>query len=261
MRHIRRLITLPAVVSLLFGGKGAAQDLASFEKKVAAKTAGQALFAKAAAAFGRPERLAAVKDLTTTGKVTVKTPQGEMELGLSTQLVFPDRLRSEIRSPMGVMIQVLGPGGAFMETPMGPKDLPGPARDEMLMQLQRQPVFLARKANDPKLEVSAAGKERIGTVEAEILDLAYDRIDVRWFVDPASGGLLRTSHSGTGPDGPVTAVTDYSDYRPFEGLSLPFLHEVSQNGQKTQTLRVQEIEVNAGADPKAFEKLAPRPAS
>jgi len=84
---------------------------------------------------------------------------------------------------------------------------------------------------------------------------------VKWFVDPATGRLLRTSHSGTGPAGPATVITDYADFRPVDGLTLPFLHEVSQNGQKAQTLKVEEIRLNTGFDPKSFEKPAPKPAS
>jgi len=235
------------------------------EKKAATtdatKAAGRVLFSKAALAIGPAEKVAAVKDLTTKGKATVKTPQGEMELGITTQAVFPDRLRSEIQTPMGGMNQVLAPAGAFIASPMGNQDLPGSMRDEMLKQLQRSPVFLAQKANDPKLSVSAAGKEKVGEIEAQILDIAYEKLEVKWFVDPATGRLLRTSHSGTGPAGPATVITDYADFRPVDGLTLPFLHEVSQNGQKAQTLKVEEIRLNTGFDPKSFEKPAPKPAS
>lgn len=235
------------------------------EKKAAAtdatKAAGRALFAKAAAAIGSAEKIAFVKDLTTKGKATMRTAQGEMELGVSTQVVFPDRIRSEIQTPMGIMTQVLGAGGAFMASPMGTQDLPPSVRDEMAKVVQRNPLFLAQKAGDPKLMASAGGTEKVGAVDAEILDISFDKAEVRWFLDPATGRLLRSSFSGTGPAGPVTSVTDYSDFRPVEGLSLPFRHEVSQNGEKAQTLRIDEIKVNSGADPRSFEKPAPKPAS
>jgi len=235
------------------------------EKKSAAtdtsKSAGKALLAKAVTAMGGAGKLAAVKDLTTKGKATVKTPQGEMELGVSTQLVFPDRMRQEMQTPMGAMTQVSSPAGTFVVTPMGTQDLPGSLRDEMVKQIQRHPLFLAQKAEDPKLVASAAGKEKIGAVEAEILDISFDKAEVRWLLDPSTGRLLRSSYSGTGPAGPVTSVTDYSDFRPVDGFTLPFAQETSQNGQKAQSLKVEEIKVNAGADPKAFEKPAPKPAS
>ncbi len=276
-KHVR-----PQDLSILVVGKPADFDrpLSSFgevrkvditipapagEKKAAAtdatKTAGKALLAKAAAALGPAEKLAAVKDVTTKGKATMRTPQGEMELGVTTLVVFPDRIRSEIQTPMGLLTQVLGPGVAFMTGPMGSQDLPASMHDEMAKVIKRNPIFLARMASDPNLVASAAGTEKVGNVEARILDITYDKAEVRWFVDPTSGRLLRSSFSGTGQSGPVTSVTDYSDYRPVDGLTLPFLQEVTQNGQKAQTLKVEEIKLNSGSDPKAFEKPAPKPAS
>ena len=235
------------------------------EKKAAAtdatKTAGKALFAKAAAALGPAETRAAVKDLSTKGKATVKTPQGEMELSISTLVVFPDRIRSEIQGPMGSVTQVATPAGAFVVTPTGTQDLPGSQRDEMLRQVRRNPLFLGQKGEDPKLSVSAAGTEKIGDVTVEILDLSYDGLDVRWFLDGASGRLLHASYAGSGPAGPSTVVVDYSDFRPVNGLTLPFLQEASQNGQKVQTLRIEEIKLNSGFDPKAFQKPSHKPAS
>ena len=235
------------------------------EKKAAAtgaaKTAGRELFEKALAALGPREKLALVKDLTSKGKATMKTPRGDMEIGVSTQVVFPDRIRSEIQTPMGLMTQVLGPGGAFMTSPAGTQDLPDSARDGMVKVLERNPFFLAQRASDPKLVASAAGTEKIGSVNAEVLDLSFDTTEVRWFLEPATGRILRSSFSGPGPSGPAASVTDYSDFRPVDGFWLPFLQEVSQNGQKAQSLRIEEIKVNAGTDPKAFEKPAPKPAS
>jgi zinc protease len=235
------------------------------EKKAAAtdasKTVGKALLAKSVAAMGGAARVGAVKDVTTKGKALMKTPQGEMELGVTSVLVFPDRIRQEMQTPMGNVTQVATPAGAFVVTPMGTQDLPGSQRDEMLKQVRRNPLFLAQKAEDPKLVASAAGTEKIGELSAEILDLSFDGIEVRWFLDAASGRLVRASYAGSGPAGPSTVVVDYSDFRPVEGLTLPFVQEISQGGQKVQTFKADEIRLNAGADAKAFEKPAPKPAS
>ncbi len=275
-KHIR-----PADLAILVVGKSAdfERPLSTFgpvtkvditippppgEKKAAATDAsratGKALLAKSVAAMGGAARVGAVKDVTTKGKATMKTPQGEMELGVSSVLVFPDRISQEMKTPMGGITQVATSAGAFVVTPMGTQDLPGSQREEMLKQVRRHPLFLGQKAEDPKLSASAAGKEKIGEVSVEILDLTYEGIDVRWFLDSASGRLLRASYAGTGPAGPTTVVVDYSDFRPVEGLTIPFLQEISQNGQKVQTFKIEELRVNAGADPKAFEKPAPKSA-
>jgi zinc protease len=219
---------------------------------------GKALLAKVVAGMGGAEALAKVKDVTTKAKMTTKTPQGEMEISATTFTAPPDRMRAEIQTPMGTMVQTLGPGGAFVVTPMGTQDLPGSMRDEMVKQLQRQPVFLAQKAGDPKLTATLAGREKVGEVETEVLDLNCEKVDVRWFIDPATGRLLRSSHSGVGREGPVTSVVDYSDFRSVEGVTFPFVQEGTQNGEKAQSTRAEEIKINTGADPKLFEKAAPK---
>ena len=224
------------------------------------RVAGKALFVKNVAAMGGAARLGAVKDVTTKGRAVMKTPGGEMELGVSSLLVFPDRIRQEMTTPMGNLTQIATPAGAFVVTPMGIQDLPATQRDEMLKQVRRHPFFLGQKGEDPRLSVSAAGTEKIGDVAAEILDLSYDGVDVRWFLDPGSGRLLRASYAGSGPAGPSTVIIDYSDFRAVEGLTAPFQQEISQNGQKVQTFRIEEIRVNAGAETTAFEKPAPKPA-
>lgn len=232
------------------------------EKKVAAtdtaKASGKALFAKVVVAMGGAEKVGAVKDVATKAKMTAKTPQGDMEFELSTVVVFPDRMRSEIKTPMGAMTQVLGPAGAFVLSPMGAQDMPGSMRDEMAKQMQRQPIFLVQKAGDPKLVVASAGKEKVGDIEAELLDVVYDKAEVRWFVDPATGRLLRSSHSGVGREGPVKSVIDYGDYRNVDGLILPFAQEVTQNGQKAQSSKTTEIKVNTKPDASLFERSAPK---
>lgn len=232
------------------------------EKKAVAagetKASGKALLAKVVSAMGGTAKLASVKDLTTKAKLTTKTPAGEMELTATTVVAFPDRMRSEIQTPMGTVVQAIGPAGAFVVTPMGTQDLPVSVREEMARQILRQPVLMAQRADDPKLVATLGGKEKAGAVEADVLDLAYDKVEVRWFVDPSSGRVIRSSHSGVGQQGPMTSVVDYSDFRAVDGLTLPFAQDVTQNGEKAQSARTEELKVNAGVDPKQFEKPAPK---
>jgi hypothetical protein len=91
--------------------------------------------------------------------------------------------------------------------------------------------------------------------------VAYGDVKVRWFVDPATGRILRSSHEASGPDGkPARIVADYSDYRTDEGISLPRRLEVTTDGSPDQTLVVEEVKINVGADPKLFERPpAPTP--
>jgi zinc protease len=230
------------------------------EEKAAAtdqtKAAGRELLQKAAAALGPPAALAAVKDVRMKGEVKAKTPQGEMALQADVVTILPDRLRQQLQSPMGEMTMVATPAASFMSSPMGTQDMPGSLKDEMAKALRRSPVAVARRAADPALAVSLAGKEKVGDAEAAILDIASEGAEVRWFVDPATGRLLRASYASVGPQGPGTRVTDYSDFRPVAGLTLPFKEDTTLNGEPLQSATWQEIAVNTSPDPKLFEKPA-----
>jgi hypothetical protein len=91
-------------------------------------------------------------------------------------------------------------------------------------------------------------------VEAQVLDVAYEGIDVRWFVDPASGRLLRVSFQAVTPQGPGTRVSDYADWRAVDGLTLPFKEDVTFNGEKVQAVVIEDLKLNTSPDPKLFEK-------
>jgi zinc protease len=223
------------------------------------KAAGLALFEKAAAALGSPETLAAVKDVRVKGQVTMKSPQGEVSMGIEVVLAFPDRLHQQMKTPMGAMTMVTAPSGSFITNPAGTQDMPSSMKQEMHKALRRHALALAQKAADPKLTVSLGGSEKVGDVETNVLDISYEDVEVRWFVDPATGRLLRVSFETVGPQGPGTRLSDYSDFRPVEGLTLPFREDVTFNGEKLQGLVVEELTLNTSPDAKLFEKVPPSP--
>jgi outer membrane lipoprotein-sorting protein len=220
--------------------------------------AGRALFAKIVAGLGGAEKVRTVKDVQTRGQVTAKTPQGEMTMDIQTAMVFPDRLSQQLDAPFGRLAMVASPGGAFVMGPNGPSDLPPQMRDELLKQVQRVPLFLAQKADDPKLTVAARGTEKVGAVQASILDVGYGDMKVRWYVDPATSRIVRTYHTALGPNGnTVTISSDYSDYRAESGFPVAHRLEVTTDGERDQTLTLEECKINAGVDPKLFVKPPP----
>ena len=52
-------------------------------------------------------------------------------------------------------------------------------------------------------------------------------------------------------------TSDYKDYRVIEGFPVAHLLEISSNGERDQTLIVEEYKFNAGIDRKLFEKPPP----
>jgi len=222
-----------------------------------AQAAGKALLGKVVAWLGGEKKVAGVRDVQTKGQLTAKTPDGEATMEVQSAMVFPDRLFQQIDSPYGRIAMVVTPRDAFLFASNGSQDLPPIVRTELLKQVQRIPLHLVQKAADPKLVAAAAGTAKVGAVDAALLDIRYGEVAVRWFVEPATGKILRTEHTTTTPEGkPALMVSDYSDYKPVDGFPIAHRLEVSTNGEKDQTLVMEECKINAGVDPKLFEKPA-----
>lgn len=226
----------------------------------ASNSQGRALLAKVAEALGGEQNVKSLKSLRVKVTILANTPQGEISIGAEQVIVFPDRLWQKMATPMGEMTMTFSPASAFMKGPMGNRDVPASQKEEVLGELKRDPFFVVQHANDPKFTFSAAGSEKVGDVETTILDVIADGAPVRWFVDPQSGHILRASAPGAGPGGPGEVVTDYSNWKSVQGLSLPFREARTRGGEKESTVDVQEVEVNPSVDPKLFDKPEEKPA-
>jgi hypothetical protein len=225
------------------------------EAPSASNAEGRALIAKVAEAMGGTQKLKAVKSLRQKVTVLMNTPQGELTLGAEQVAVFPDRLWQKMTTPMGDMTMVVSPAAAFMKGAMGSRDLPTSQKSELLEELKREPLFVVQHADDPKFSFAAGGTEKVGDLEALVLDVKADGAAARWFVDPRSGNLLRAVAPAGGPE-PGERVTDYSDWKSVEGLSLPFKEARARGGKKESTVEVHEIELNPALDPKLFDRPA-----
>jgi hypothetical protein len=259
----RRLLAAFALAAL---ARAAAAQSATPAPKLAATPPagdakeGKALFAKVVESMGGKQKVETVKDVQTRGELTAKTPEGDAKMDVQTAIVFPDKLSQQVDSPFGRFTMVATPDAAFLVGPPGSQDLPDSMKQELLKQVRRVPLYLAQKIDDPKLSVVATGSAQVQGVEAKILEVRYGDASVRWFVDPKTGRILRTVHTATGPDGqPLEMSSDYLDYRNEGGFPIAHRLEVTTNGEKDQTLVLEECKINAGVDPALFRKPPPMP--
>jgi zinc protease len=228
-------------------------------KKTEAKATnpeGQALAANVVQAMGGEEKIGGVKGLRVKASVLAETPAGEQTIDAEQLFSFPDHLWQKFSSSMGEMTMVVSPLAAFMEGSMGSQDLPASRRDAMLGQIKQQMIYLAQHAKDPNFKFVAAGTEKVGDVEAKILDVSGEGVEVRWYVDPATGRILRSRSQTEGMQGPEETVYDFSDWKIVGGILLPFKIEQTRSGQKAATVEVKDVEINPIVDPKLFQKAA-----
>src|SRR6266404_814916 len=159
-------------------------------KPTASNEEGKVLAAKVVTALGGEAKLATVKALKAKLTLTQKTPQGEFPMQMETVIVYPDHLHAEMQTPGGAMNIVVAPDVAFMAMPgQGVRDFPASQKAETLEQIKRDPIFIASHWKDPNVFFTAGGTEKVGDIEARIVDVNAAGAAIRWFVDPKTGHI------------------------------------------------------------------------
>jgi zinc protease len=234
---------------------GAKQDESS--KPTASNAEGKELASKLVAAMGGEAKLSAVKSVKAEFTMTRKTPQGDLPMQMQTTIVYPDRLHAELQTPQGTMTLVVTPDTGFASMAgMGTKAMPSEQKSETLEQIKRDPIFIASHWKDPDVFFLAGGTEKVGDIEARIVDVNAAGAAIRWFVNPADGHILKETYVTLGRTGPAQGETAMDDWKAINGLTIPLQRKNKQNGEETSVLEYKKIEINPAVDPKIFEKPA-----
>jgi zinc protease len=225
------------------------------EKPSGSNPEGKALAAKVVDAMGGLAKLQSVKSLRSEFTLTRKTPQGDMQLGVQSTIIFPDRMHAEIQTPQGTMTIVVTSDAGFMSAEgMGVRDMPPAQKADSMQQIHRDLIFVGQHLNDPAFIFSAVGTEKGGDAQARVLDIAAAAVNVRWFVDSQSGRILRETYESMGPAGPSHDETTFENWKTVDGLTLPYARKNKQNGQDSSTVQFSKIEINPKVDSQLFEK-------
>jgi|tagenome__1003787_1003787.scaffolds.fasta_scaffold20983460_2 zinc protease len=223
-------------------------------KPTASNPEGKALAAKVASAMGGLSKLQSIKGMHVN---IAESDSGNPPSPVDVYLQFPDSMHVEVQSPQGNLTIVASPGAAFMSIPgRGSRNMPAAQKNEMMAQMHHDLVYVAQHAEDPAFTFTAAGTEKVGTVDAAILDIGGAIPWLRWYVDPSTGRILREKYKGMGQGGPFDGESELSDWRTADGITLPYKHQNKQNGEQTSTAEFKKIELNPQIDPKMFEKPA-----
>ncbi len=224
-------------------------------KPNASNAEGVATAAKVVAALGGEARLKSVKSLRIESNLT--DSGGGPPTPLQATIVFPDRLRANIQTPQGTLVLVVSPEAGFMSAEgMGSRDLPPAQKNETMEQIKRDPVYIGQHLHDPAFIFAAAGSEKIGTVDAVIVDVSGSGVTIRWYVDPQSGRILRETYQAMGQTELFAGETDFENWETQDGLTLPRIHRNKQNGKDSSVAETSAVQINPAVDPKAFEKPA-----
>jgi zinc protease len=238
-------------------GAEKAMKQAENEKPTESNAEGKELAAKVVEALGGESKLAAVKSIKASFTLTRKTPQGDLPMEMQTTIVYPDHLHAEVQTPQGVMTISITPDAGFASMEgMGTQPMPDQQKEETLQQIKRDPIFIASHWKDADVFFRAGGTEKVGDVEARIVDVNAAGTSIRWFVDASDGHILKETYPTMGPSGPAQGETTFDNWKNLSGLTVPVLRKSKQNGQDSSVVEYKTIEINPVVDPKLFEKPA-----
>jgi zinc protease len=223
-------------------------------KPSASNPEGKSLAAKVATAMGGLPKLQSIKSMHIT---LAESDNGEPATPVDVIVAFPDSMHLEMQIPQGKLTIVATDDAGFMSLAgMGTRGMPPAQKTEMLSQLHHDLVYIAQHADDPAFTFTAVGTEKVGDVDAAILDIGGVIPWVRWYIDPKTGYILREKYKGMGQSGSFDGESNYSDWRTADGLTMPYKHENKQNGQETSTAEFKQIDLNPQIDPKTFQRPA-----
>ncbi|MGH9669385.1 MAG: M16 family metallopeptidase, partial [Terriglobales bacterium] len=229
---------------------------AASKKAAESNPEGLALIAKVVQALGGAEKVQAVKALRQKATLLIKTPGGEIPIEAEGTILFPDSTYMKLQTPMGDRVTALSPAGSFVGMGGETRDMPANMKEETLKTLKRNLIYVAQHASDPKFTFTAGAMEKIGDVEARIVEINAGGVETRWYVDPQSGKVLRTAFRAVGMAGPTLRVTDNLEWLTVDGISLPSKQSITENGQESGSSVVKELVINPTVDPKLFERPA-----
>jgi hypothetical protein len=243
---MRHLIFIPCFLIASFGLSGAQHS------NTASDAEGKALFEKVIAAAGGRDRLNAIKSIRVEYRLTAKS--GDIWEGEELD-VPPDKVRTVLRGGNGETQMVIAPGGSFSVGSKGQVRPLNPAQiDDQLKGLQRSVWYVAQHAQEHGYVLRAQGTQKVGNIAARVLSIHAPDQHWLWFVDPATGYILREQTQVQGEAGLETEAVDYSEWRAVQAIAMPFHEETSAGGKRVATVTVTAYEINPAIDAEMFKK-------
>lgn len=250
--RLSALLVLGALASPGAAGGRAAQGAESAEAR------GKRVIEQAVVAAGGLPALRSIRDVTTRGTVKLITPMGETGGTTVAEVVYPDKTRSSLSLPMGIMVQGYDGSTGWMKMGGQVMDLPPVMLPEM-----RRGIVTA--AGVDLLRLAAVGEARVEALDvveiegrkADAVSWKQGEVEMRVYFDAETHLLAKIAYRSNSPDGASEVEILTSDFREVGGLKVPFTVVGVQNGRQFIEQRFSEVTFNSGLAPTGFGKPAP----
>jgi len=216
---------------------------------------GKEILDKAVAAMGGAKRLASVERFSCDFKATVSTPGGELSLNATLALAYPDRLRLDLQTPMGAMVQVLNKDKGWMSTAQGVLELQGSQVDELKKQLQFDPIHVFKA-----LASGSAQAQYLGEVELDSLTVSdlfvtlEDGATLHLYVRPSDYMVVGSMRRAVTPEGPTEITEVFSDFREVAGIVVSFASVQKTPTKTISSVATSEVRINPPLEKRIFER-------
>jgi zinc protease len=216
---------------------------------------GKEILKKAVAAMGGPALLG-IKDLVIKGKQTQVTQMGEFAMEMEMQVVRPNKLAAQLKTPMGEMTMVFDGTNAWLKGPTGTRDLPGSQRENFQQQAISDVHYVLQNFEKPEYSVQYLKDEAVDGKPADVILIRYtpSNYPMRFFLDSKTGIVLKKTARGSGASGPTIVEETYTDYRAVNGIQFPFKTLGTSEGKKISEMSVESVKVNVGVKEETFKK-------
>jgi len=224
------------------------------ERTPAAVAAGAEIVGKAARTLGG-EDPASIQAVFRSGTVTLYGEGMPGPMHAEMLLVFPDRMRMALKTPVGEMAIVFDGDAGFRVMAGQVFDLQPVMVAEAREELPREIVYLTKHLGDPDLDPVAAGEEEIDGVPCKIVAVTLGDTESRLWVD-AQGRVLKQAYMGKHPTQRTPGYIEvyYSDYRNVGGSQFPFGQVLKFDEKDAQKIDYDSVRINPEVDPSLFEK-------
>jgi zinc protease len=210
---------------------------------------------KALAATGGPERILSVGSISSVFKETVSTPGGDIAMDMNLTMVYPDRLRMDMQSPMGAIVQVLDGNKGWIRTPQGVMELQGSQVGELSKQVRFETINVLKSFAAGKLDAQYLGESQLdGHKVLDILITIGEGATQHLYVDANDYTIVGSMRRGNTMEGPAELTEIYSDIRDVEGLKVNFASVQRTGTKQVSSSVVSEVKVNPKVDPAIFAK-------
>jgi len=215
---------------------------------------GKKLFAKVLAATGGSENISKISNMRSSLTLKQVTPMGEMALEGSVLMVYPDKLKAAIQSPMGeVNLLLSGDKGKMVIPGRGEMPMPPAQFKTYKESILRDPIYFLTKVSN--ISVQYIGTKDVEGKECEDILVTIDSFSMHLLIDPATNLPAAMIYTQTGNQGPEKVEDIFYDYKTIDGVSLP-MRTVSitlKDGKKAAESIVKEMKFNVNTDLNVFD--------